>query len=202
MRIFWPLFFLLIGYFSYDAFFKQETKPLADEELQEVLKSGSAEATKFKASLARVLPKMKQNPLGGLTPGPHVVIIKNTATKMDMIDALDRMEVLKDNVEEEGLSFANWFLSSPDYSPDEKEEFFKEAIKLLPTDATAILTLGVLYQGAHPELYKMALSTHTTGFSEEQAQRVLVDVLANMKDEELRDILYDYAYARGINLPR
>lgn len=201
MRILTAIFVVVIVFTTYKSL-QRDTEPLVHAELKEVLKSGSPEAARFKTSLSRVLPQMRENPLSRHEPGDHIVVLEPGENKMDVIDVLDRIEGLQNAPEEEGLSFARWAILSANYPPSDKEAMLDQAIEYLPPSEVSLLTRDILYVGEIPELYSRALSVHTRGMDRSAVEDFLAQLWNARQGQSLRDAVMEFAASRNLTLPQ
>lgn len=203
MRFFSTFCILLIGYFTYQALFSQDAEPINDEEIKEVLKSDSRQTSNLKRSLERVLPKIKDGTIRGHTPSPNVVIIEQDPNDvgMDSDDVIDRLESMKNASELEGLDFARWAIFTAPHSSEDKEKIFNHAVQILRPQQAALLSRDALTLSGMPQLYPRAMGVYTQGMGQAQIESFVQEIWTQSQDQNLKDFLYDYASARGLNLP-
>lgn len=201
MKILVSLCILLLGYFVYRELSDKHISPLDQEELGQVLKSNSSEAMQLKASFQQVLPYVgSQNSIRSFETGPHVVVIGSSPNELDSESVVEKLKGFADSKEQQGLDYARWALFTADYTPDEKEHIFNEATQILSQQEITLLAQDVLLKGAHRSLLERATKVGLAHLNENQAKDVMRSILQSSQDENVRDVLIEYASGRNLNI--
>ena len=157
-------------------------------------------ASKIKNSVQNIIPGGEDKNLGRLEESPHVVVIKNNPVKMDVEDAADRIEALKDSKEEEGVDFARWTLFSENsqYTVAEKQQLLERIKEVMRPDDVKMILKDIILVGQVPELYDDAMTSLGQGMSKEQLEGFVREVLASEPNPEAKAAVIEYAATRNI----
>ena len=173
-------------------------------EVAEVGEDGEAVETSFaskiKNSVQNIMPGGEKNNLGRHEDSPHVVVIKNNPVKIDVDDAADRIESLKDSKENEGLDFARWTLFSENaqYTVAEKQQLLERIKEVMPPEHVTMILKDIILVGNVPELYDDAITTLGQGMSKEELEGFVREVLARKPNPEAKAAVVEYAATRNI----
>lgn len=138
--------------------------------------------------------------LGKHVEGDHVVVIKSEVQHVEVEDAIERIELLKDRKDHEGLDFARWTLFSENakYSAEEKERILEKAAEILSAEQVNMLGRDVLYVGQVPELYEPALQILTKNMNRKQTENLIKEVLQKRAEPKVRSAVIEFAATKNI----
>lgn len=169
--------------------------------------NGSKSATSFGAGVRKsvegILPgdtEGSDQTLARHEEGDHVVVLNSEAQHMDVEDALEKIEVLKNSVDTPALDFARWTLFSENakYSPGEKERILEKASEVLPPADVVSLNRDVLLVGNEPQLYENALNNLTRGKSQGEMEKLVKEILKVRKDPAVKAAISEFAASKSI----
>ncbi len=196
-KILIALAIILVGTASY--FMWGGAAPESVEGSQEV---DAGFGSSFRKSISNILPGKsgKAADLGHQEEGDHIVVIKSQSTHMEVDDAIERLENLKDSKDQEALVFARWslFNEGAKYSQEEKERLFERATELLPAEQVTLLSRDILLLGNMPEMNEKALSVLTKGMGKEKFKSLVIEILEKRKEPEVRASVIEFAASKNI----
>lgn len=132
--------------------------------------------------------------------GDHVVVLNSEAQHMDVEDALEKIEALKNSVDTPALDFARWTLFSENakYTAAEKERILEKASEVLSPAEAVSLNRDVLLVGKEPQLYENALNTLTRGKSQGETEKLVKEILKVRKDPAVKAAISEFAASKNI----
>ncbi len=156
----------------------------------------------LKKTITGILPGKKSDEpnLDRHEESPHVVVINSSPTQIEVEDAMERIENLKDNKDHDGLDFARWTLLSENakYTPDEKERLYDKAVEVLPMAEVAMLSRDILFVGNTPELNEKALIFLTKDMGKDDFKALITEILTRRKEPEVRAGVIEFAASKNV----
>ena len=157
----------------------------------------------IRSTLRNLLPGDKKEEvaqLGKHQESENVVVIKSEAQHVEVEDAIERIEILKDRKDHEALEFARWTLFSENakYTAEEKERILEKAAEILNAEEVSMMSRDVLYVGNVPELYEPALNILTKNKSREETESLIKELLTVKAAPKMRATLIEFAATNNI----
>ncbi|MES2527182.1 MAG: hypothetical protein V4598_08835 [Bdellovibrionota bacterium] len=154
-------------------------------------------------TLQGLLPgnKKEESPqLGRHENTQNIVVLNSEPQHVEVEDAIERVELLKDGKDHEGLDFARWTLFSENakYTAEEKERILERASEILNADQVSMLNRDVLYVGKVPELYETALTTLSKNMNREQTENLIKEILQKRAEPKVRSAVIEFAATKNI----
>lgn len=175
-----------------------EDSPIPDD-------SGGKESlgSSISKSISNILPgggEKTPEKLGRHKEGENVVVIQPSSQEIEVEDAIERIENLKDSKEHEGLDFARWTLFSENakYTPAEKERILERASELLPMEEVSSLHRDVLYVGKEPALFEESLNFLSKSMNQAETENLIKDVLGRRQEPAMRTAIIQFAASKNI----
>jgi hypothetical protein len=194
---------LLLSYFAYKELVDQDVAPLADDDLETVLKADTPEGRKLRSSFQQILPQVQGQDASSPAPvnDPNRVdIVSEPDNSMTVDDAVARVQNMLSNGEEEALTFARWTLFMSDFAPEQKEEFYSSMMGVLPKDQAQAISRDLLTRRTEPNLYRRALNNYTLGMDPAAQEELLRDLFSQTQEDSQKEVLNEFANSQGLSL--
>ncbi len=157
----------------------------------------------IRKSFKNILPgDNEQTPaqkLGRHEEGENVVVINSGTHQMDVEEAEERIEDLKE-MKEEAMDFARWTLFSENakFSPEEKEKLLDKAMEVFKEQEKQVLLRDVIFEGTEKTLHDKAISVLAQNMDKEQLEAFVTEVVRRKPAPPGKAAVIEFAATRNI----